>query len=180
LKYLTYSGVCSGKSVALPPHKIKTSILSFQSIMLSIEITGTFCEAIFKESGDVQYSIKALNAISGKKIGVPGHNFILKPRYTENDMVKVINECLKPIVLTHEDHRVEAKEAKNSSKKEDIKQTEEGNGTSPELKPTVNLSPEVIRKAKNGLKTMGRDTIEALSRQYPEFESMVNKIRNEG
>ena len=47
--------------------------------------------AIFKESGDVQYSIRAINAISGKKIGVPGHNFILKPRYTENDMVKVIN-----------------------------------------------------------------------------------------
>ena len=141
--------------------------------------------AIFKESGDIQYSIRAINAISGKKIGVPGHNFILKPRYTENDMVKVINECLKPIVLTHEDHRVEAKEAKNPSKKEDVKQTAEGNNASPESKTpesksVVNLSPEVIKKAKNGLRMMGKDTIEALSNQYPEFESMVNKIRNEG
>ena len=42
LKYFAYSGVCTGRSVALPPHNTRTSILSVQFRISLTDKTGTF------------------------------------------------------------------------------------------------------------------------------------------
>ena len=67
--------------------------------------------------GKVQYSIKAVNALSGKRVKISSRNLILKPSNNENEIINIINKCIRPVKLTSEDHEEEAKAAKEAMNK---------------------------------------------------------------
>jgi hypothetical protein len=64
LNKFAHSGVCVGKSFALPPHKISTSILSDQFANSQMCKTLAVFELIFKSSGALRVNT-ATSSISG-------------------------------------------------------------------------------------------------------------------
>ena len=64
LKSAAYSGVILGRSVALPPQRMRTSILSFHSAAFAADTTGTFSVAILSDAGSRRVNTAA-SSVSG-------------------------------------------------------------------------------------------------------------------
>ena len=118
---------------------------------------------------------------------ISSKNLILKPRYNENDIVKVVNDCIRPLKLTNEDHSEEAKEAKANSGEEKPEQSQEqsaeqskpeggeAKASAPKEENNVDLSKLNEQEIKN-LTKMGN--INSISRINPNLAQQLQDIKN--